>query len=117
MRCLSLLVALVVFLGSASPVAAASISVRITSLPAVERGAHASVTVATKAGARCTISVVYRTGPSHAKGLGAKTVPASGKVSWSWKVPQNTTRGRWPVTIRCTKGSLSGSAIKYLVVT
>jgi hypothetical protein len=100
----------------ATPVEAASLSVKITSLPAVYRGHDASATVVTKAGARCAIRVVYKTGVSRAKGLGTKAAPANGRIKWTWKVPQNATRGSWPVTVTCTKGSATGSGKKSLVV-
>jgi len=40
-----------------------------------------------------------------------KMAPASGALSWSWKVGTNTTRGSWPVVISC------GAATVRTVVT
>jgi hypothetical protein len=100
----------------AGQAAAAGLSVSIVSLPTMHRGQNASATVVTKPGARCTIKVVYKTGASKAKGLGAKTAPSNGKIKWSWKVSMNTTPGKWPVTASCQLGTASGSQKKYLWV-
>jgi hypothetical protein len=55
---------------------------------------------------RCTIKVLYKSGPSQAAGLNPKR-PVHGHVSWTWKVGGNTTLGRWPITVKCgTTGSL-----------
>jgi hypothetical protein len=48
----------------------------------------------------CTITVYYKSGPSHAKGLYPKR-PAHGRVSWTWLVGTRTTPGRWPIVVRC----------------
>jgi hypothetical protein len=100
----------------AAPAEGASLSVRITSLPSACRGCDAHATVATKAGARCAITVVYKSGPSHASGLGARTAGPNGTVAWQWRVGSNTTRGNWPVTVTCAKGAARGSATRYLAV-
>jgi micrococcal nuclease len=62
-------------------------------------GDYASVTVQTRPGSRGTIRVVYKSGPSKAKGLVPKTADPSGRITWTWKVGTHTTRGDWPVTI------------------
>jgi micrococcal nuclease len=116
MRRLILPIVLALLLATATPVEAAGLSVRFVSLPSAYRGSYATATVATKAGARCTIVVMYKSGSSKAKGLGAKTVAGNGRVAWTWKVGTNTTRGSWPVTVTCKKGSASGKATKNLVV-
>ena len=48
----------------------------------------------------CSITVEYKSGPSHAKGLYPKR-PARGRVSWTWLVGTRTTPGRWPIIVRC----------------
>jgi hypothetical protein len=54
---------------------------------------------------RCTITVLYKSGPSHAQGLSPKR-PFRGYVIWKWKVGGNTPLGRWPITVNCgTAGS------------
>jgi hypothetical protein len=65
----------------------------------VHPGDYASVTVQTRPGAWGTIRVVYKSGPSKAKGLVPKTADPSGRITWTWKVGTHTTRGDWPVTI------------------
>ncbi|WEG12230.1 thermonuclease family protein [Pullulanibacillus sp. KACC 23026] len=86
--------------------ASSSTSVTGTTLN-VKHGQYASVTVKTKHGAKGTIEVDYKSGPSHASGLGAKTANSSGMISWKWRVGTNTTPGKYPVIIR-----VNGSTIK-----
>ena len=94
-----------------------SISVRITSLTSpVSRGSFASLGARTKAGAACTITVEYKSGPSSAAGLGPKTASGTGSVSWTWKVGSRTTVGSWPVTVTCRSGGQSSSAEKNVAV-
>jgi hypothetical protein len=106
---------------SASPTTAAAsggaLRVRITRLASpISRGAEASLGASTLAGAACTITVEYKSGPSKAAGLGPETASASGALLWSWRVGSKTTPGTWPVTVRCTAGSRSASATAYLTV-
>lgn len=61
---------------------------------------EASLVVGVKPKARCTITVVYDTTVSHAKGLGPKT---GTRIMWRWKVGSSTHAGRWPVTVDCGK--------------
>jgi hypothetical protein len=97
--------------------AAASLSVRITSLTSpVADGSSVTLRARTAARAACTISVVYKSGPSSAQGLGPKTADGSGAVSWTWTVGSRTTRGSWPVTVTCSAGDSSASAEATLVV-
>ena len=48
----------------------------------------------------CSITVEYKSGPSHAKGLYPKR-PSGGRVSWTWLVGTRTTPGRWPIDVSC----------------
>jgi hypothetical protein len=81
---------------------AAAHTVKVIAAPGtVRRGAYASVTVKAWSKASCSIGVYYKSGRSVAKGLYVKTAPASGKLSWTWKVGTNTTRGSWPVVVTC----------------
>jgi hypothetical protein len=109
-------VALLVVLALPSQAAAATPFVKFVSLPGSYPGGYATATVATKAGASCSIVVNYMSGPSHAQGLTTKTAASNGRVSWTWKVGTRTTRGSWPVVVSCRKGGSSGSATKNLVV-
>ena len=74
--------------------------VRLTS-PVVP---YTDATIVVKAlpGAACTIVVLYKSGPSRARGLVAQDVNSRGVVSWTWRVGSNTTPGRWPVIVRCS---------------
>jgi hypothetical protein len=69
----------------------------------VSRNDYATLKVNVRPRARCTITVVYSTGPSAA-GLRAKI---GGLITWRWKVRSNTKLGRWPVIVDCGR---SGSA-------
>ena len=71
----------------------------------VSRNDYATLKVNVRPRARCTIKVVYSTGPSSAVGLRAKI---GGLITWRWKVGSNTKLGRWPVIVDC--GSSGGSA-------
>jgi hypothetical protein len=81
------------------------------------RNTTASVTVKTAAGAACSILVEYNSGPSTAAGLGDKTAPSSGKITWSWKVGGRTALGTYPITITCSKGDASGELVLSFRVT
>jgi hypothetical protein len=48
----------------------------------------------------CSITVYYKSGPSHAAGLYSKR-PIAGRVRWTWKVGTRTTPGRWPIRVSC----------------
>ena len=61
----------------------------------------------------CSIRVVYKSGPSKAQGLVAKTSDGAGNVSWTWIVGSNTTPGQWPIYVTC--GSANGQT--YITVT
>ena len=70
----------------------------------VSRNDYATLKVNVRPRARCTITVVYSTGPSSAAGLRAKI---GGLITWRWKVGSNAKLGRWPVIVYCVN---SGSA-------
>jgi len=68
----------------------------------------ATIQIQTSPGARCSITVTYKSGPSKAKGLSPQPADGRGRVAWRWRVGSNTTPGRWPIVIRCEKGGDSG---------
>jgi hypothetical protein len=89
------------------PTAAAQVHlVRLTS--PVHRGAQATLTAAVAPGhVTCRITVYYKSGPSHAKGLRRAKQPKDGRVSWTWTVGANTTPGKWRIRVACgTAGTL-----------
>jgi hypothetical protein len=89
----------------ATPTSGGSSAVKITSLTSpVSGGVTATATARTAAGAACSITVEYKSGPSSV-------------VSWSWTVGTRTTPGSWPVTVTCTAAAATSSATAYLVVT
>jgi micrococcal nuclease len=64
------------------------------------RNADASLIARVVPARRCTIAVLYKSGPSHAQGLGPKR-PVRGYVVWKWRVGGNTTLGTWPIQVNC----------------
>ena len=73
----------------------------------VSRDDYATLKVNVRPRARCTIKVVYSTGPSSAAGLRAKI---GGLITWRWKVDSNTKLGRWPVIVNC---GISGPSSRF----
>ncbi len=99
-----------------APVDAAGLSVKYTAFRTpVKRGTTATVTVHSRAHARCSIRMVVN-GVSRHPG-GAKTTNVLGNASWTWTVPKATKTGTWPVTVTCQSGSHKGSAARGLKVT
>jgi hypothetical protein len=77
-------------------------AVRFTSVKSpVSRGGTASASVATTAGASCSIVVTYKSGPSTAAGLTPRSADVGGAATWSWTVGANTTPGDWPIDVTC----------------
>lgn len=69
----------------------------------------ATLEVKTGAGADCTITVLYKSGPSRARGLVPRQADGAGRVSWTWRVGSNTTPGQWPIEVTCRRGMDSGT--------
>jgi hypothetical protein len=89
----------------------ASARVRLVSVTPSTPGSHATLVATVSANATCSIVVHYKSGPSRAKGLGAKRT-VRGRVSWTWMVGTNTTPGRWAITVSCgTAGTLRTSFV------
>src|SRR4051812_31633396 len=55
-------------------------------------GEHATLVAAVSRAATCSITVLYKSGSSHAQGLTPRRTRA-GRVSWTWFVGTNTTAG------------------------
>ena len=82
---------------TAKPVGVVFTSVRSP----VSRNATGLAAVSTAPNVACTIVVTYKSGPSSAQGLTAKTSDTSGAVSWTWNIGSNTTSGTWPIDVTC----------------
>lgn len=65
----------------------------------VAPGANAALTIKTAPEAYCTITVIYKSGPSQAAGLGPQTADPNGTVTWQWKVGSSTARGVWSIVV------------------
>lgn len=77
----------------------------------VSRNDYATLKVNVRPRARCTIKVVYSTGPSSAAGLRAKI---GGLITWRWKVDSDTKLGRWPVIVGCASGGMSRFTLRVV---
>jgi micrococcal nuclease len=64
----------------------------------VHAGTHAILVARVHPARRCTITVYYKSGPSHARGLYPKR-PVHGRVSWTWLA--NPAPGRYPIYVDC----------------
>jgi hypothetical protein len=85
-----------------------SISIKKVSLISpIGRGAYETLEIKTLAGASCSITVTYASGPSKAAGLDPTKADSSGYASWTWKVGTSTTLGTWPIDVRCVKSGAS----------
>jgi micrococcal nuclease len=90
-----------------SSISSGNTLVVVSSHLTVARRHQASVTIRTKPGATGTIEVDYKSGPSHAKGLGPKQADSRGYITWTWTVGSNTTPGKWPVRISAAGRSIT----------
>lgn len=87
------------------PIVTTELTIQITFLTSpVLPGSDARIEIQTKPGAKCSISVVYRSGPSRAVGLEPREADANGRVVWSWRVGANTSLGEWPIYVACVLG-------------
>jgi hypothetical protein len=90
--------------------ASAAASVRLSHVTSpVSAGSYATLSVSVSRTATCSITVYYKSGPSHAAGLS----PQRGKrITWTWKVGSRTTAGRWPINVSCgSAGTLHTSFV------
>ena len=74
------------------------ISVTYITYPA-RSNAYAILKIKGKPNTEYKISVYYKTKPSVAKGLEAKTSGSDGSVSWNWLVGGNVQTGEYKITI------------------
>ena len=118
-RTLSLGIVLAVLLAGATsaPAAAPQLPVTLVFITSpVNHGNPASISVKTAPGATCRITVTYKSGPSRAKGLTAKTSDDHGMVGWTWLVGARTAPGTWPVSVSCSAGGQTGTLQTSIVV-
>jgi hypothetical protein len=95
----------------ASAAAATVHLVRLTSPVAPESEATLTARVLPR-GVSCSITVNYKSGPSHAAGLFPKRPSPTGRVSWTWTVGTSTTPGRWPIVVSCGQAGTLHTAIR-----
>jgi hypothetical protein len=94
-----------------------ALAVKVTArTKSVKRGATASVTIKTTAGADCGISVLYPGGPSSAKGLEPKKADKKGLIVWKWTVASTIKKGTWPVEVSCSVGDRTGDVAMSFTV-
>ena len=103
------LTALILLLSLVGPVFAADLPVSVISLSSpVAPFDDATIQVQTRPGANCHITVLYKSGPSRARGLIPQSADSKGRIAWTWRVGSNTTPGRWPIVITCEKDGERG---------
>ena len=86
----------------APPPPASVVPTRILSVTSpVARGSDATLQAQSSPNVTCSITVTYKSGPSHASGLAAATTDGAGLVSWTWLVGSRTTPGTWPIRVSC----------------
>jgi micrococcal nuclease len=86
---------------------AAQARVRVLQAASGSPGQSAALTVSVSPSATCSITVMYKSGSSHAKGL---TPKRGGVITWSWMIGTNTTPGTWPIYVSCgSAGTISTS--------
>jgi hypothetical protein len=102
-RTLSLAVGFAAFAGASTALAGsnAATTARLVGVTSpARRNAEAALIAHVVPARRCTIAVLYKSGPSQAQGLSPKR-PTHGYVTWKWKVGGNTTLGSWPIQVNC----------------
>jgi hypothetical protein len=106
------LVLIVALLAALAIPATAAARVRLISVTSpIGAGSYARLTASVSPSRTCSITVEYKSGPSHAAGLYPKR-PVGGRVSWTWKVGTRTTPGRWPIVVSCgSAGTLHTSFV------
>lgn len=82
----------------------------------VAPGDNSYVQVKTNPNANCSIKVEYNNVATKDSGLTPKTADEYGAIMWSWTVDKNAPDGKWPVTVTCVKGKLSGVVVDKIQV-
>lgn len=109
MRRYGVIAGVILVLAQATLLGAADLPISVISLSSpVAPFTDATMQIQTTPGAGCSITVLYKSGPSKAKGLYSQTADGKGRITWRWRVGSNTTPGRWPIVVRCEKGGESG---------
>jgi hypothetical protein len=98
-----LLILVAFFASSAAWAGSLPLSVVSLSSP-VQPFTEATIQARTAPGATCEITVIYKSGKSVAKGLVPKQADSRGDIAWRWRVGSNTTPGKWPIIVACSKG-------------
>jgi hypothetical protein len=105
---LKLVVAVLILVAGATA-CAASLAISVVSLTSPAAPAtDATIQIQTSPGADCSIQVIYKSGPSRARGLYPQAADSRGRITWTWRVGSNTTPGRWPIVVACEKGGDRG---------
>ncbi len=99
-----LLIAVIATAALAFPLAA-SATVKLVHVNNSYPGGKATLAASVTPNANCAITVLYKSGSSHASGLYPKH-SVTHRVSWTWNVGTNTTPGRWRIYVDCGKAGL-----------
>ena len=82
----------------------------------VKQGESVTLKAQTMAGARCSISVYYKSVRSGLADLNEKTAEASGAVSWTWRTGNDLAPGSYRIEITSRLGEKSESKTVYFTV-
>ncbi|NCU37596.1 hypothetical protein EOL96_00840 [Candidatus Saccharibacteria bacterium] len=93
------------------------VGVSISSLTSpVSPGSNVSITIRTLPLAACSIDVRYNGLKSTDIGLIPKNADEYGVVTWSWKVEEGQSIGKWPIDMTCALGDNSGYMRGELII-
>src|SRR4051794_28251593 len=93
---------------AAAPTAAQA-RVRVLQAAAGSPGQYATLAVSVTPSANCSITVMYKSGPSEANGLDQKR---GSRINWTWKIGTRTTPGTWPILVTCGRAGSLRTAIR-----
>lgn len=82
----------------------------------VPHGGQGLVGIHTSSTTYCTITVVYKSGPSHATGLEPRISDSKGNIAWVWKIGTRTTPGIWPIIVECGRGEITRIRTTFEVI-
>lgn len=95
--------------------AAFGASLQTTSPPAAP-GENAAVTIKTRPRATCEISVTYDKIEGKDSGLKPKVADEYGVTGWSWTIPADAPKGKWPAKVTCTYGKRSAAVQADIII-
>jgi hypothetical protein len=71
----------------------------------VQRGEMATLSVMAGSRQRCYVEIIYGNDPSEVTRLEERLADQLGMLSWTWRVPADTTPGTYPLNIYCSSNA------------